>query len=60
MKSKLILVLSMIFLIAIIYDTLQVLQHGMTNNTIRFYVNYVLNIGGFLSIFFLYKHYKKK
>ncbi|HHX59363.1 MAG TPA: hypothetical protein GX707_01295 [Epulopiscium sp.] len=60
MKNKLFLALSIVFLIAVIYDTVQVFQYGMTNLTIYFFANYVLNIGGFLSMCYFYNFHKKK
>lgn len=60
MKSKLFLVLLIIFLIAIIYDTLQMFKYGIANSSIRFLLSYVTSIGGFFSSYFFYNHYKNK
>ena len=60
MKSKLFLALSMVFLIAVIYDTVQIFQHGMINISMHFFMDYILTIGGFISMYFFYSYYKNK
>ena len=60
MKSKRDLVLSIVFLIAIIYDTVQIFHYGMANISVRFFVSYTIQIMFFFSLCFSYIYYKNK
>lgn len=59
MKSKVFLVMAGVFLISTIYDSMQIIQYGITNCSVRFLVSYVINIGGMVSFYLSYRHYKK-
>ncbi len=60
MKSKLLLVLGVVFLIAVIYNTIQIFQYGITSVSLRFWVDYILNFVGFIAMCFFYNHCKNK
>ena len=59
MKSKLFLVLSVLFFIATIFNSLEIVKYGTSNLSLRFIISYISNLILIFSSFLLYKHYKK-
>lgn len=59
MKIKLYLIIAVVFLIAVIYDSVQIFQYGIDNYSTRFIVSYILDILGLFAWCFLFYYHSK-